>query len=126
MENNILIDENCKDGVSRSALPHAGNEENNTLSDKDIDKSDQKNDEKVNEESNKNVDEKEEEEKCDVIEDVISLMKTSPSMLNDLADAIIAENFDTLQNTNESTSSKTDSSTEDPGKFCHLSIYKVF
>ena len=122
MENNILLDENCKGGVSMTTLPNAGNEENNTLSDKDIDKSDQKNDEKVNEESNKNVDEKEEEEKCDVIEDVISLMKTSPSMLNDLADAIIAENFDTLQNTNESASSKTESSTEDPGKFFHLSL----
>ena len=106
-----------------STLPHAVREENITLSDKDIDKSDQKIDKNLNEESNKHVDEKEEEEKCDVIEDVISLMKTSPSMLNDLADAIIAENFDTLQNTNESTSSKTDSSTEDPGKFCHLSIY---
>ena len=126
MENNILLDENCKGGVSMTTLPNAGNEENNTLSDKDIDKSDQKNDELVNEESNKHVDEKEEEEKCDVIEDVISLMKTSPSMLNDLADAIIAENFDTLQNTNESTSSKTDSSTEDPGKFCHLCLDIVF
>ena len=126
MENNILLDENCKGGVSMSTLPHAVREENITLSDKDIDKSDLKIDKNLNEELNKHVDEKEEEEKCDVIEDVISLMKTSPSMLNDLADAIIAENFDTLQNTNESTSSKTDSSTEDPGKFCHLSIYKVF
>ena len=126
MENNILLDENCKGGVSTSTLPSDGNEKNDNLSDKDIDKSDQKNDENVNEESNKNVDQKEEEEKCDVIEDVISLIKTSPSMLNDLADAIIAENFDTLQNTNESASSKTESSTEDPGKFCHVSIYVVF
>ena len=122
MDNNVLLDENCKAGVSMSTLPHAGNEENNTISNKDIEKSDQNNDENVNEESNKNVDEKEEEEKCDVIEDVISLIKTSPSMLNDLADAIIAENFDTLQNTNESASSKTESSTEDPGKFFHLSL----
>ena len=126
MENNVLLDENCKGGVSMSALPHAGNEENIALSDKDIDKSDQKNDENVYEESNKNVDEKEEEDKCDVIEDVISLIKTSPSMLNDLADAIIAENFDTLQNTNESASSKTESSTEDPGKVFYLSIDIVF
>ena len=122
MENNILLDENCKAGVSMSTLPHASNEENNTISNEDIENSDQNNDENVNEESNKNVDEKEEEEKCDVIEDVISLIKTSPSMLNDLADAIIAENFDTLQNTNESASSKTESSTEDPGKFFHLSL----
>ena len=121
MENNILLDENCKGGVSMSTLPHAVREENITLSDKDIDKSDLKIDKNLNEESNKHVDEKEEEEKCDVIEDVISLIKTSPSMLNDLADAIIAENFDTLQNTNESTSSKTETSTDDPGKFCHLS-----
>ena len=109
-----------------TTLPNAGNEENNTLSDKDIDKSNQKNGEKVNEETNKNVDEKEEKEKCDVIEDVISLIKTSPSMLNDLADAIIAENFDTLQNTNESESSKTESSSEDPGKVCHLCLDIVF
>ena len=122
MDNNVLLDENCKAGVSISTLPDAGNDENNTISNKDIEKSDQNNDENVYEESNKNVDEKEEEEKCDVIEDVISLIKTSPSMLNDLADAIIAENFDTLQNTNESASSKTESSTEDPGKFFHLSL----
>ena len=109
-----------------STLPDAGNDEHNTISNKDIEKSDQNNDENVNEESNNNVDEKEEGEKCDVIEDVISLIKTSPSMLNDLADAIIAENFDTLQNTNESASSKSESSTEDPGKLCYLSIHIVF
>ena len=60
-------------------------------------------------------------EKISKTTDVTSLTKSSPSMLNKLADAIIAENFDALQGNKDNISTSNLTLSKDPGNLICLS-----
>ena len=64
-------------------------------------------------------------EKITKITDATSLTKSSPSMLNKLADAIIAENFDALQNSKENISSPNLKLSKHQGSFTCFNEIKI-
>ena len=57
------------------------------------------------------------QEKIGESTEITSLTKSSPSMLNELADAIIAENFDALKDDKETTVSPMLASSKDTGTY---------